>query len=68
MACHGAPRGKPDPVFSQVSLEEWKTGQVIGAVVARVAPDPQESTQTALKMPTRVPPSRLRTIVRSTVH
>lgn len=39
MLCHGAPRGKPDPIFSQYHLEGWKSGDVIGAVVARVAPD-----------------------------
>ena len=68
MSCHGAPRGKPDPVFPQFSLEGWKAGQVIGAVVARVAPDQQQSTQTSLKMPTRVPLSQLRTVSSSIIH
>lgn len=46
MDCHGTPRGKPDPVFPQYRLEGWKVGDVIGVVVARVAPDLQPSRET----------------------
>lgn len=37
--CHGTPKGAPDPYFAQFKKEGWRTGQVIGAVISRVAPD-----------------------------
>lgn len=37
MRCHGEPVGEPDPSFPQYKKEGWKPGQVVGAVVARVA-------------------------------
>jgi methyl-accepting chemotaxis protein len=38
LACHGEPRGEPDPFFPQYTKNGWREGEVIGAVVARVAP------------------------------
>ena len=38
LKCHGAPKGEPDPCFPQYLKNGWLEGQVIGAVVARVAP------------------------------
>ncbi len=38
LKCHGQPRGEPDPFFPQYKKNGWKGGQIIGAVVARVAP------------------------------
>ena len=37
LACHGDPRGEPDPFFPQYKKNGWKEGEIIGAVVARVA-------------------------------
>lgn len=37
--CHGEPRGAPDPFFDQYTKEGWREGDLIGAVVARVAPE-----------------------------
>ncbi len=53
MHCHGEPRGKPDPIFPQYKLEGWRPGDVIGAVVARVAPDFQQAASTAANIPAR---------------
>ncbi len=39
MYCHGEPKGAPDPYFPQFTKDGWKDGEIIGAVVARVAPD-----------------------------
>lgn len=36
--CHGAPKGDPDPYFPQYKKDGWQEGDIIGAVVARVAP------------------------------
>ena len=36
--CHGEPKGEPDPSFPEFPKNGWKTGDVIGAVIARVAP------------------------------
>lgn len=36
--CHGDPKGAPDPYFPQFKKDGWRDGEVIGAVVARVAP------------------------------
>lgn len=37
--CHGEPKGAPDPYFPQFAKEGWHDGEIIGAVVARVAPE-----------------------------
>lgn len=36
--CHGGPKGDPDPYFPQYEKNGWQEGDIIGAVVARVAP------------------------------
>ena len=38
LLCHGEPAGEPDPYFPQYQKNGWKEGEVIGAVVSRVAP------------------------------
>ena len=38
LPCHGEPAGESDPYFPQYKKDGWKAGEVIGAVVARVAP------------------------------
>lgn len=37
MRCHGETAGEPDPSFPQYKKKGWKPGEVVGAVVARVA-------------------------------
>jgi hypothetical protein len=37
LTCHGAPKGEPDPYFPMYEKDGWEEGQIIGAVVARVA-------------------------------
>lgn len=37
--CHGDPKGAPDPYFPQFKKDGWREGEIIGAVVARVAPE-----------------------------
>jgi len=39
LACHGSPKGEPDPYFPQYKKNGWEVGQVVGAVIARVATD-----------------------------
>jgi len=39
LPCHGEPKGAPDPVFPQYEKNGWREGDIIGAVVARVAPE-----------------------------
>jgi len=39
LPCHGEPKGEADPVFPQYEKNGWKEGEIIGAVVARVAPE-----------------------------
>ncbi len=39
LPCHGEPEGAPDPVFPQYEKDGWREGDIIGAVVARVAPE-----------------------------
>ncbi len=39
MFCHGQPKGAPDPFFSEYTKDGWSEGDIIGAVVARVAPE-----------------------------
>lgn len=38
LRCHGEPKGEPDPMFPKYTKDGWKDEEVIGAVVARVAP------------------------------
>ncbi len=37
--CHGEPKGAADPFFAQYKKEGWRVGDIIGAVIARVAPE-----------------------------
>ncbi len=37
--CHGEPKGAPDPYFPQYEKDGWRDGDIIGAVVSRVAAD-----------------------------
>ncbi len=39
LPCHGEPKGEPDPAFPQFKKDGWRVGDIIGAVVARVAPE-----------------------------
>jgi len=39
LRCHGQPAGDPDPLFPQYKKDGWRDGDIIGAVVARVAPE-----------------------------
>jgi hypothetical protein len=39
LPCHGEPADEPDPHFPQYMKNGWKAGEVVGAVVARVAPE-----------------------------
>lgn len=39
MGCHGQPAGEPDPNFPQYNKDGWKPNEVIGGVIARVAPE-----------------------------
>jgi hypothetical protein len=39
LSCHGEPAGEADPYFPQYEKNGWKAGEVVGAVVARVAPE-----------------------------
>ena len=39
LPCHGTPAGAPDPHFPQYEKNGWKVGEVVGAVIARVAPE-----------------------------
>lgn len=38
LMCHGKPAGQPDPFFPQYKKNGWIEGQIVGAIVARVAP------------------------------
>lgn len=38
LLCHGEPEGGPDPLFPQYKKNGWRDGEIIGAVIARVAP------------------------------
>jgi len=40
LVCHGEPAGQPDPYFPQYKKNGWVEGQIVGAIVARVAPAP----------------------------
>lgn len=37
LVCHGEPADEPDPFFPEYKKDGWKDGDVVGAVVARVA-------------------------------
>ena len=37
LSCHGQPKGQPDPFFPQYKKNGWSEGEIIGAVVGRVA-------------------------------
>jgi hypothetical protein len=39
LPCHGTPAGEPDQYFPQYRKNGWEAGEIIGAVVARVAPE-----------------------------
>ncbi|MEE9270095.1 MAG: DUF3365 domain-containing protein [Candidatus Krumholzibacteria bacterium] len=39
LPCHGEPEGAPDPLFPQYEKDGWRDGDIVGAVVARVAPE-----------------------------
>lgn len=39
LPCHGEPKGAPDPLFPQYEKDGWLEGDIIGAVIARVAPE-----------------------------
>lgn len=39
LPCHGEPRGAADPLFPEYKKDGWKDGEIIGAVIARVAPE-----------------------------
>lgn len=39
LPCHGTPAGEPDPHFPQYTKNGWEAGEVVGAVIARVAPE-----------------------------
>jgi hypothetical protein len=38
LLCHGDPKGGADPFFPQYKKNGWQEGEIVGAVVARVAP------------------------------
>jgi hypothetical protein len=39
LPCHGELRGEPDPLFPQYKKNGWRDGEIVGAVIARVAPE-----------------------------
>lgn len=39
LRCHGEPGGEPDPNFPQYKKEGWRDGDIIGGIIARVAPE-----------------------------
>ncbi|MCH7808930.1 MAG: DUF3365 domain-containing protein [Planctomycetes bacterium] len=41
LRCHGDPKGAPDPSFPQYQKDGWHDGDIVGAVIARVAPPAQ---------------------------
>lgn len=40
LPCHGQPVGEPDPLFPEYEKNGWGPDEIVGAVVARVAPEP----------------------------
>ncbi len=40
MYCHGEPKGASDPYFPQYKKDGWREGEIIGAVISRVASHP----------------------------
>lgn len=41
LPCHGESKGDPDPLFPQYTKNGWQDGDIVGAVMARVAPEKQ---------------------------
>lgn len=39
LPCHGDPKGEPDPYFPKYKKNGWREGDIVGAVIARVAPE-----------------------------
>jgi hypothetical protein len=39
LPCHGTPAGGVDPYFPQYKKNGWEEGEIVGAVIARVAPE-----------------------------
>ena len=39
LPCHGEPAGEPDPHFPQYEKNGWRAGDIVGGVIARVAPE-----------------------------
>ena len=39
LPCHGTPAEEPDPHFPQYLKNGWKAGDIVGGVIARVAPE-----------------------------
>ena len=39
LRCHGDPKGDPDPYFPRYKKNGWREGDIVGAVIARVAPE-----------------------------
>lgn len=39
LPCHGTPAGESDPNFPQYKKNGWKAGDIVGGVIARVAPE-----------------------------
>jgi hypothetical protein len=39
LPCHGEPAGEPDPYFPEYEKNGWKAGEIVGGVIARVAPE-----------------------------
>jgi hypothetical protein len=39
LPCHGAPADEPDPYFPEYMKNGWQAGEIVGAVIARVAPE-----------------------------
>lgn len=39
LICHGEPKGDPDPFFSKYKKNGWRVDDIIGGVIARVAPE-----------------------------
>ncbi|MFQ5680177.1 MAG: DUF3365 domain-containing protein [Gemmatimonadota bacterium] len=38
LPCHGEPKGEPDPLFPEYEKNGWRAGEIVGAVISRVAP------------------------------
>lgn len=38
LICHGKPAGEPDPYFKEYTKDGWVANEIVGGVIARVAP------------------------------